>query len=203
MGSIWDLWIGFLTPVRAPRGSFGNAEGGIWSKKLEFPLDTEEEEEIPVSPEHPRPRSLSPLPPLQELTPLSFRPQTWLRATCSWRSWAGSWGQMAAPCPRRRDRASPRWPPCATATTASAASPWRQVLGTAGTSGGTRAPQGVTSPLPGRAGLCFGMSQALTCSAVAPAGPGDSPCATTSLRFPCARGCHCHCPVTGTSLPAL
>lgn len=72
------------------------------------------------------PGALAHLLPLQQLALLSLCPQTWLKGTCSWDIWAGTSEQTPAPSPPLRWKASPRWP-CATATTTSAVSPWRQV----------------------------------------------------------------------------
>lgn len=114
-------------------------ESGAKSRYSLCLLDIEKEEDFLMAPEHlqtslpcslfsPKqvPWALAHLLPLQQLALLSLCPQTWLKGTCSWDIWAGTSEQTPAPSPPLRWKASPRWP-CATATTTSAVSPWRQV----------------------------------------------------------------------------
>lgn len=114
----------------------GHAPGACIKQQV-LPLGVEAEKDFPVALEHLwtslpcslffKTRAVVVLLPLQQLSVLSLCPQTWLKGTCSWSTWAGTSEPTRPPSPPPRWKASPRWP-CATATTTSAASPWRQVL---------------------------------------------------------------------------
>lgn len=195
----------------AEQSCVGGDAPGVWSKKQVFPLPPGYRKRTfpwPQSISGPPcpaltlfspkqvPWALALLLPLQQLALLSLCPQTWLKGTCSWDTLAGISEQTPAPSPPLRWKASPRWP-CATATTTSAASPWRQVLLQAGAgrrdvaSSGFHLPAGWKSPCLIRGDLAVSDTSPnvlLGALSMTPMVPDKAPCVS-----PCTRT-HTHLP---------